>query len=176
MNAPTIHGENRSLKKARGRAALVRCPGDPQDRLPGAHGLKIFQPRKAENQISNTLPAGGRPCDAPRKRENSRQRRTVSTSLLEEAPNPTAGLGSKKSGRGPEAIESNSLTLNLLKSRPSLGHSVYKSPEPDVIHEPQHQKHRYNIRSAGTHQRQRNARDRHPSHHHSDIHQHVKQQ
>ena len=82
----------------------------------------------------------------------------------------------KKSGRGPEAIESNSLTLNLLKSRPSLGHSIYKSPEPDVIHEPQHQEHRYNIRSAGTHQRQRNARDRHPSHHHSDIHQHVKQQ
>jgi hypothetical protein len=115
-------------------------------------------------------------------------------------PNRWSGL--RNPGRGPRADGSNSLTLNLLKNRPSLDHHraqrsgprwvsllnerapalcalgylIYESPEPDVIHEPQHQKHRYNIRSAGTHQRQRNARDRHPSHHHSDIHQHVKQQ
>src|ERR1700735_2785119 len=62
MNAPTVHGETRSLKKARGRYRQPVAPGDPLDRLPWAHRLKIFQPRKAENRISYALPAGGPPC------------------------------------------------------------------------------------------------------------------
>ncbi len=36
---------------------------------PARTDSKSLQPRKAENQISNTLPAGGRPRGAPRKRE-----------------------------------------------------------------------------------------------------------
>ncbi len=68
------------------------------------------------------------------------------------------------------------IVFHSLASASRAVRSVYKSPEPDVIHEPQHQKHRYNIRSAGTHQRQWNTGDRHPSHHHSDIDQHVEQQ
>src|SRR3984957_2244716 len=92
-----------------------------------------------------------------------------------EALNPTAGHGLKIRTR--TRIRWNRTRLpSIFLSRPSLGQSilkiafnaagrddlhslasasravrsVYKSPEPDVIHEPQHQKHRYNIRSAGT--------------------------
>ena len=82
------------------------------------------------------------------------------------------------------------LTLNLLDNRPSLDrfksaqakpyatnfNLIHKTPEPYIVHQPQHQEHRQNIGPAGTHQRERDSRNGHPSHHHSDIHQKVKQQ
>src|SRR5579862_633781 len=58
MNAPTVHGENRSLKKARGREhCQPGAPGDPQDRLPGTHGLKIFQPRRWRSTLKHPAEA-----------------------------------------------------------------------------------------------------------------------
>src|SRR5260370_15678039 len=53
---------------------------------------------------------------------------------------------------------------------------INKPPEPHIVHKPQHHKYRQHIRSAVTHQRQRNTSYRHPSHHHSDVHHQVKQQ
>ena len=45
----------------------------------------------------------------------------------------------------------------------------HKPPEPDIIHQPQHQKHRKRIRTAGTHQWQRNPGYGHSPYHHSDV-------
>ena len=108
-----------------------------KDRLPGAHRLKIFSPRKVENQISNTELAVGHPCGAPRNQE-TRGNGEPQPEPPGEAINPTAGLGSRNPDADQKRMESNSLTLNLLKSQPFPGRSVYKSPEPDVIHKPQH--------------------------------------
>src|ERR1700733_15286202 len=114
MNAPTIHGENRSLKKARGRTPSAPCPGDPQDRLPGTHGLKIFQPRKAENPVSNTLPREAAPA-ALHETRKLRQRRTVTRAYWRGAqPNRWSWI--KNPDADQKQMESNSLPSIFLKA------------------------------------------------------------
>ena len=53
---------------------------------------------------------------------------------------------------------------------------IHKTPEPDIVHEPQQQKHGKRIRAACTHQRQWDPGYRHTADHHPHVHQNVKQQ
>src|SRR5271156_4663140 len=58
MHAPTVHGENRSSKKARDNT-VSPCPGDPLDRLPGAHGLENLSASQDGDRSQH--PAGAQP-------------------------------------------------------------------------------------------------------------------
>ena len=103
--------------------------------------------------ISNTLHHGSHQAACGELRRNQKASATgepwwLSSRLERRSTQPLVWIN-KIRDADQKRMESNSLTLNLLKSRPSLGQASYKSPEPDVIHEPQQQKHRYNIRSAG---------------------------
>ncbi len=92
MNAPTIHGEKPELRKREGE------PVSPLPRVihrtvcPAHANFKIFQPPKAENQISYALPTGDRPLRRSTKAGKLRATANRRPTLPEEALNPTAGL------------------------------------------------------------------------------------
>src|SRR5580704_11221120 len=57
MNAPTVHGENRSLKKARGREHRQPEPRVIHRTVYPAHGLKILQPRRWRSTLKHPAKA-----------------------------------------------------------------------------------------------------------------------
>lgn len=79
-----------ALEEGRGRNRQTVAPGDPQDRWPEAHGLKIFEPRKAEKQISYALLGRRHACGDPQNRGNTPSGGPL-CAPTREALNPTAG-------------------------------------------------------------------------------------
>jgi hypothetical protein len=67
-----------------------------------------------------------------------------------------------------------SATTKIDRQKPAPHHSVHKPANPHAIDQTQHQKCGPDARSAIAHQRQWYARNRHPPHHHSNIHQYMK--
>src|SRR5271163_4280159 len=118
MNAPLLHGENGSFRKPEGvhRPSANRVI---QRTVVPARECKIFQPCKAENRFSNTLPR--RP---PLRRFAKPDSELFGTpnggpllALAGEAINPTAGQDAEH-----RQLNQTRCTLNLLESRPSPGH------------------------------------------------------
>jgi hypothetical protein len=106
--------ENRSFRKPEGvtNPSAVRVI---QRTVVPARERKIFQPRKAENRFSNTLPAqaAARTLHETRQHSNGEPLRL----LPREALNPTAGQDAE-----PGQVDQTRCTLNLLESRPSPDH------------------------------------------------------